>query len=68
MSDIIRVLEDLGRSPGIVVARRDEFASAIAATDLNVRQQLAFTSRDSRALNDLAGVRGTFRCLIATPE
>lgn len=68
MSNIIRLLGDLGRSPGIFVAHREEYAAAITASELNAQQQLAFTNRDSRALNDLVGVRGTFRCLIATPE
>lgn len=68
MSDIIRVLEGLGRSPGIAMARREQYAAAIAASDLDARQQVAFENRDASALHDLVGARGAYRCLIATPD
>lgn len=68
MSSIIRVLEDLGSNPGISGAHPKEYAASIADSELNAPQRLAFLSRDAKALGDLAGARGTFRCLIATPE
>lgn len=68
MSNVIRVLEDLGRHPSICVARNDEYAASIAASVLDAPQRHAFLDRDAKALNDLVGARDTLRCLIATPE
>jgi hypothetical protein len=68
MSDVIRVLEDLGCKPGVSVSGADDYAAAIAASGLDMSQRHAFLKRDAGALNDLLGVRDTVRCLIATPD
>jgi hypothetical protein len=68
MSTVIRVLEELGRHPGIRMARNDEYAVSIDAAAPDAGQRQAFLDRDAKALGDLAGARDTLRCLIATPE
>lgn len=68
MSNLIEVLEGLGRSPCISVARSENYIASVTALALDVPQRRALLDRDAKALGDLAGARGTLRCLIATPD
>ena len=68
MSDVIRVLEELGRNPSLSMAGNEKYFASVSASALDSAQRHALLGRDMDALNELVGGRNTMRCLIATPE
>lgn len=69
MSDAIRCLESLGAAPATGTAGTDGVRARTAASKaLPAAQRRAMLERDPVALNELAGGRGTMRCLIISPD
>lgn len=64
---IIKLLEDLGRKPGIAVADGG-IAAAVDGSALDPRERQALLDHDAAALRALAGRPAGLRCLIATPD
>jgi hypothetical protein len=66
MSNVVQFLEALARNPKPLSA--EDFAVAIANSELEPGAQQALLARDADVLNQLLGGRASMMCLIAPAE
>jgi hypothetical protein len=65
MSEVIRLLETMGRNPAVSAA---EYAASVALLELEPSQRQPFLDRDPVSLGDLVGARVQMMCLILPAE
>ena len=65
MSEVIRLLETMGRNPSLSAG---DYAASVALLDMDAPQRQAFLDRDPAALGELVGARVQMMCLILPAE
>ncbi len=65
MSKVIRFLESVGATPGLLP---DQYAALVERLDVDDAQRSALLSGDAVALRDLLGGRPVMRCAVFEPQ
>ncbi|MFD0738439.1 hypothetical protein ACFQZQ_03950 [Lysobacter koreensis] len=68
MSNAIQFLESMGRNPSATHMSAFEYATTVAALDIEGAQKDALLERDESVLSNLLGGRDDMRCMIMAAE